>query len=82
MGGKAGSQVEITITGENIDDADALTFSDRRITASRKLNSAGQPEPNKYRRLHCRRLPGRHLRGARDDAAGNLLVPSVLCRRA
>ena len=48
MGGKAGSQIEITITGENIDDADALTFSDRRITVSRKLNPAGQPEPNKY----------------------------------
>ncbi len=48
MGGKVGSQVEITITGENIDDADQLTFSDRRITASRKLNASGQPEPNKY----------------------------------
>jgi hypothetical protein len=48
MGGKAGSQVEVTITGENIDDADELTFSDRRITASRKRNAEGQPEPNKY----------------------------------
>jgi len=48
MGGKVGSQVEVTITGENIDDADQLTFSDRRLTASRKLNAAGQPEPNKY----------------------------------
>src|SRR5690349_18715280 len=48
LGGKAGSEVEVTITGENIDDADELTFSDRRITASRKRNAAGQPEPNKY----------------------------------
>lgn len=48
MGGKVGSQVEITITGENLDDADELTFSDPRITATRKLNAAGQPEPNKY----------------------------------
>jgi hypothetical protein len=48
MGGKAGSQVELTITGENIDDADQLTFSNRHITATRKLNAAGQPEPNKY----------------------------------
>jgi hypothetical protein len=48
MGAELGSQVEITITGENIDDADELTFSDRRITATRKTNAMGQPEPNKY----------------------------------
>ena len=48
MGGKAGSQVEVTISGENIEDADELAFSDPRITATRKLNAAGQPEPNKY----------------------------------
>jgi hypothetical protein len=48
MGAKVGTQVEITISGEHIEDADELTFSDRRITAARKLNVAGQPEPNKY----------------------------------
>jgi hypothetical protein len=48
MGGKAGTQIEITISGENLDDADELTFSDRRITAVRKLNAAWQSEPNKY----------------------------------
>jgi hypothetical protein len=48
MGGNPGSQVEITITGENIDDADELTFSDPRMTAIRKRDAAGQPEPNKY----------------------------------
>ncbi len=48
MGAKIGSQVEVTISGEHIEDADELTFSDRRITAARKLNAAGQPEPNKY----------------------------------
>ena len=46
MGAKVGSQVEVTISGEHIEDADELTFSDRRITAVRKLNAAGQPEPN------------------------------------
>ena len=46
MGAKVGTQVEVTISGEHIDDADELTFSDRRITAARKLNAAGQPEPN------------------------------------
>ena len=48
MGAKAGSQVELTVSGEFIDDADELTFADRRITAARKLNAAGQPEANKY----------------------------------
>ncbi len=48
MGAKVGSQVEVTISGEHIEDADELTFSDRRITAARKLNAAGQPEANKY----------------------------------
>ena len=48
MGAKVGSQVELTISGEHVEDADELTFSDRRITAARKLNAAGQPEPNKY----------------------------------
>ena len=48
MGAKVGSQVEVTISGEHIEDADELTFSDRRITSARKLNAAGQPEANKY----------------------------------
>ncbi len=48
MGAKVGTQVEVTISGEHIEDADELTFSDRRITAARKLNAAGQPESNKY----------------------------------
>ncbi len=48
MGAKVGSLAEVTISGEHIEDADELTFSDRRITAARKLNAAGQPEANKY----------------------------------
>jgi hypothetical protein len=48
MGGKVGSQLEVTISGEHLDDADVLTFSDSRITATRKLNAAGQLEPNRY----------------------------------
>ncbi|MDB5387525.1 MAG: hypothetical protein JWM11_3171 [Planctomycetaceae bacterium] len=48
MGGQVGTQVEITISGENIDDADELTFSDPRITATRKLDAAGKPVPNQY----------------------------------
>lgn len=48
MGGKVGTQVEVTIDGENLDDADELMFSDSRLTATRKLNAAGQPERNRY----------------------------------
>ena len=48
MGGKAGTQFEITISGENLDELGELAFSDRRITTAQKLDAAGQPEPNKY----------------------------------
>lgn len=48
MGGQVGSQVEITISGEHLDDADELTFSDPRIKATRKLDAAGKPVPNRY----------------------------------
>ena len=48
MGAKVGTQVEVTISGDHIDDADELTFSDKRITAVRKLNAEGKPEANKY----------------------------------
>ncbi len=48
MGGTAGTQVEITITGEHLDGANELTFSDARLTATRKLDPAGAPVPNQY----------------------------------
>lgn len=48
MGGKVGSQVEIAITGENLDGVDELVFSDPRLTAAPKLDAAGKPEANKY----------------------------------
>lgn len=48
MGGRVGTQVEITIGGENLDDARELIFSDARLSATPKLNAAGQPEANKY----------------------------------
>ena len=48
MGGTVGSQVEIKIGGENIDDTDELYFSDSRLKAVRKLDAAGNPEATKY----------------------------------
>lgn len=48
MGGKAGTEFEVVITGENLDDQEKLVFSDPRITATPKLNASGIPEPNRY----------------------------------
>ena len=48
MGGQAGSEIEVTITGEELDATGELMFSDSRITATQKLTAAGSPEPNKY----------------------------------
>ena len=48
MGGTVGSQVEVRISGENIEDVDELYFSDTRLKATRKLDAVGKPEPNKY----------------------------------
>ncbi len=48
MGGQVGTQVEVTITGENIDDADQLSFSTPHITAKRVVDAAGQPVADKY----------------------------------
>jgi hypothetical protein len=48
MGGQVGTQVEVTISGEHLDDADQLTFSDSRISAVRKLDSTGEAVPSQY----------------------------------
>jgi hypothetical protein len=48
MGGRAGTQVEIDITGEHLADAESLVFSDRRLTAEAKRDKDGQPLSNKY----------------------------------
>jgi hypothetical protein len=48
MGGQAGSKFDVKIAGDNLEDADELTFSDPRIAATRKLNAAGKPEPDQY----------------------------------
>lgn len=48
MGGQVGTQVAVTISGEHLEDADQLVFSDPRITASRKLNTSGMPEADQY----------------------------------
>lgn len=48
MGGKAGTEVEVKITGENLDDAGDLIFSDNRITSKPKLDAAGKRVADTY----------------------------------
>lgn len=48
MGGQVGMQVDITVTGEELDDAGELLFSDPRLTAVPKLDPSGKPVPNQY----------------------------------
>lgn len=48
MGGRAGTQVEVTISGEHLEEAGALVFSDPRVTATPKAGSEGRPDSDKY----------------------------------
>jgi len=48
MGGQAGTEVEVTITGEHVDDPEELVFSHAGIRSVPLLDSIGQPLPNKY----------------------------------
>src|ERR1043166_8215038 len=48
-GGKIGSQVEITLTGADLDEANQLHFSHTGITAKQKMTGTNSaPEPNKF----------------------------------
>ena len=48
MGGAAGTTVEATITGENLEDAGELLFDHPGIQATTKRDANGKLEPNKY----------------------------------
>lgn len=48
MGGQAGTQVEITITGEHLDDLTDLIFSDVRLSAAPLRSAEGNVVPMKY----------------------------------
>jgi len=48
LGGQSGTEIEVTITGDQLDDASDLVFSDSRLVARPKLNDQGQPIPLKY----------------------------------
>ena len=48
MGGAAGSEFEITITGDHLEDAGRMYFSNPGITANQKLDADNNPLPNQY----------------------------------
>jgi hypothetical protein len=48
MGGQVGTQVDVTLTGDQLDDVTALLFSDSRLTATPKLDAAGKPIPLQF----------------------------------
>lgn len=48
MGGAAGSQVEVVITGEHLEEVGELTFSTPKITAQPKMGPDGKPAPLQY----------------------------------
>lgn len=48
MGGQAGTSLEVTITGENIEDVSALLFSTPKITAKPIIGADGKNIENKF----------------------------------
>ena len=48
MGGQIGTTLDVTITGQNFEDVEGLSFSTAAITAIPATSSNGLPIPNKY----------------------------------
>lgn len=48
MGGQAGTSVEVTITGQNVEDVESLAFSHPGITAKPVLDEGGRPVADRY----------------------------------
>lgn len=48
MGGQSGTEFEVTITGQTLDDAEELSFSHPGITSTPKKDAKGNPVPLKY----------------------------------
>ena len=47
-GGRAGTNVEVIIAGENLDEATRLIFSNTNLSSKPKLDAKGKPEANKF----------------------------------
>jgi len=48
MGGQAGAQVNVTVTGDNLDDVSELLFSEKRLSAAPRLDADGKPVPMQF----------------------------------
>jgi hypothetical protein len=48
MGGKAGTEFEVAVAGEHLEESRDLLFSDPRIVAKPKRDSAGNPVADRY----------------------------------
>lgn len=48
MGGQAGTTVDVSITGQNFEDVDQLSFSHPGITATPKVDAAGKTVANQF----------------------------------
>jgi hypothetical protein len=48
LGGQAGTTVEVTVTGENLEEVESLRFSHPGLTAQPKLDAAGVPVANAF----------------------------------
>ncbi len=48
MGGQAGTKVEVTLTGDNLEDVSELLFSNPKLTASRLTGADGKAVENKF----------------------------------
>jgi hypothetical protein len=68
MGGKAGSEFEVVVAGEHLEDSRDLQFSDRRIAAKPKRDAAGN------------RIPERYLVTIADDCPPGLFEARMLTR--
>ena len=82
MGGKVGTEFEITVTGENIDDGGELLFSHPGLTATAQTSADGKVSQGKYivriasdcppGLYECRMMTRLGISSARIFSVGNL----------
>ncbi len=57
MGGQIGTEFDVVVSGDFLEDVENLVFSDARITAKPKLDAMGAPAPNSYRVVIAKDCP-------------------------
>ncbi len=56
-GGKQGGTLDVTVSGDDLDDSNKLTFSHPGITAKQKLDGSGMPVANQYNVTIAKNVP-------------------------